>query len=201
MGEVATTVTMSPTEAPGIEISGVLSDVTLSVADDPVSDTANRSGADVGAAGGVVSTEMSSPGPAADTLPAGSATVAATFHAPSANVPRSQLVTDEDFTYVHVTFALPGFDAVIVTVLPSGTAPADIAGVLSLVLLSVDDAPRSDAVTRSGADGADGADVSIDNDNADDAAEVFPARSVWVADTLHVPSTNVPRSHDVAGRT
>jgi hypothetical protein len=48
---------------------------------------------------------------------------------------------------------------------------ADIVGVVSLVLSSLLDAPRSDAASRSGNPGADGADVSrlrvIDDDELD----------------------------------
>jgi hypothetical protein len=97
VGDVATTATVSPTTAPGIETSGVESDVMLSVFDVPESDAGSKSGVD-GALGGVASIEMSRLGPAVETLPAGSATVADIDHVPSDIVGRSQLVTVDDAT-------------------------------------------------------------------------------------------------------
>jgi hypothetical protein len=88
---------VSPTTAPGIETSGVESDVMLSVFDVPESDAGSKSGVD-GALGGVASIEMSRLGPAVETLPAGSATVADIDHVPSDIVGRSQLVTVDDAT-------------------------------------------------------------------------------------------------------
>jgi hypothetical protein len=90
-------VMVSPTTAPGIETSGVESDVMLSVFDVPESDAGSKSGVD-GALGGVASIEMSRLGPAVETLPAGSATVADIDHVPSDIVGRSQLVTVDDAT-------------------------------------------------------------------------------------------------------
>jgi hypothetical protein len=97
VGDVATTATVSPTTAPGIETSGVESDVMLSVFDVPESDAGSKSGVD-GALGGVASIEMSRLGPAVETFPAGSATVADIDHVPSDIVGRSQLVTVDDAT-------------------------------------------------------------------------------------------------------
>jgi hypothetical protein len=57
---------------------------------------------------------------------------------------------------VQVTFAEPAFVAVTVTVLPSVALPTEIVGVLSDVILSVEDEPESDAVARSGVAGAEG---------------------------------------------
>ncbi len=81
---------------------------------------------------------------------------------------------------------------------PSVAPVIAIAGVLSDVMLSVDDDPRSEAATRSGADGAVGATVSVVMDNEPLVVDVFPAASVSVADTDHVPSVSAGRSHDVA---
>jgi hypothetical protein len=97
VGDVATTATVSPTTAPGTEKSGVESDVMSSLFDVPESDAGSKSGVD-GALGGVASIEMSRLGPAVESLPAGSATVADIDHVPSDIVGRSQLVTEDDAT-------------------------------------------------------------------------------------------------------
>lgn len=90
-------VMVSPFEPPGNEKLGVVSFVTLSVFDAPLSEAGKRSGAD-GADGADVSIVTGSAGPDVDVLPAGSATVAETFHAPSAIAGRSQPLTEGDFT-------------------------------------------------------------------------------------------------------
>lgn len=87
--------------------------------------------------------------------------------------------------------------AVINTVSPVLPPTAAIAGVLSDVMLSVDEEPRSDAVTRSGATGVVGAVVSITVDSGVLAAETFPAASVSVAVTDQVPSVSAGRSQEV----
>ena len=51
--------------------------------------------------------------------------------------------------------------AVIVTVSPACTAETPTAGVVTDVVLSVDDEPLSDAASRSGSDGRLGATVSM----------------------------------------
>lgn len=89
----AVIVTRSPEAAPAADIVGVLSLVTLSEFEVPLSEVAAKSGCE-GADGAVVSIVIGRAGPEADVFPAGSATVAATFHVPSASVPRSQLDTD-----------------------------------------------------------------------------------------------------------
>ena len=65
------------------------------------------------------------------------------------------------------------------TVLPASAVPLNV-GVLSLVMLSVFEAPVSLAGSKSGVDGA-GVAVSIVTIKAPDAVEVFPASSVAVA--------------------
>jgi hypothetical protein len=55
----------------------------------------------------------------------------------------------------------------IVTVLPASAVPVKV-GVVTLVTLSVLEAPLSDAAARSGADGADGAVASIVTWSVDD---------------------------------
>jgi hypothetical protein len=65
-------------------------------------------------------------------------------------------------TYVHVTFAEPDLVAVTVIVSPVVYVPGtSMRGVLSLVVLSVDDVPVSEAVARSGVDGAAGLTTSV----------------------------------------
>ena len=82
----------------------------------------------------------------------------------------------------------------IVTVLPSGTEPADIAGVLSFVRLSEFDVPVSEAAIKSGATGADGATVSSVMFSGVDDGETFPAGSVFVVLIAHEPSVIVGKS-------
>ncbi len=61
-------------------------------------------------------------------------------------------------------------------------------GVLSLVLLSVDEVPVSEAAIRSGADvGADGAAVSIVTVRIPDADDALPAASVAITVMLWTP--------------
>lgn len=151
---LADTVTVSPsaTLSPAV-IAGVVSFVRLSVDDEPVSESATRSGVPALAD---VSTARFIGADAADSLPAPSVCLADTAHEPSDSVPRSQEVAGR--TYEHDTGAEPSFDAVIVIRSPS-TAPAgvaDMVGVLSFVTLSVFDEPVSDAAARSTALGAEG---------------------------------------------
>jgi hypothetical protein len=89
---VADTVTSSPVRAPGIEISGVESLVMLSEADAPLSDVANKSGADRD--GGAVAIVTGKAPDTADTLPNGSVNVEEMFHVPSVSVGSVQLVAD-----------------------------------------------------------------------------------------------------------
>ena len=92
----------------------------------------------------------------------------------------------------------PPLVALKVTVSPVVPPVTDIVGVESNVTLSVLDVPESDAATRSGIDGATGAVLSMFIDNGELAGDTFPAGSVNVADTDHVPSVSAGKSHDVA---
>src|SRR5215210_6463567 len=74
----------------------------------------------------------------------------------------------------------------MVTVPPLSAVPVKV-GVTTLVTLSVLAEPLSDAVVRSGTDGADGAVVSMVTDSPDDAAPTLPAGSVVLAVMLCVP--------------
>jgi hypothetical protein len=86
---VADTVTSSPVRAPGIEISGVESLVMLSELDAPLSDVANKSGAD--REGGLVAIVTGRAPDASDSLPNGSVNVEEMFHVPSVSVGSVQL--------------------------------------------------------------------------------------------------------------
>jgi hypothetical protein len=81
---------------------------------------------------------------------------AVTDQTPSASVPRLQLVVATAAVKVHVTFVWPDLVAVTVTVLPSVALPTEIVGVLTDVMLSIEDEPESDAVARSGVTGVEG---------------------------------------------
>src|SRR5215472_18508508 len=72
------------------------------------------------------------------------------------------------------------------TRLPAGAVPVSF-GVVTLVMLSVLDAPESDAAIRSGVVGAAGAVVSMVSDKAPEATLTFPATSVAVALMLRTP--------------
>ena len=100
------------------------------------------------------------------------------------------------------------FVAVMVAVSPVVPPVTDIVGVVSLVMLSVLDAPVSEDGSKSGAVGVDGvlpddegpllAGASMTKLNGELLADVLPAGSVNVAVVLHVPPDKVGRSHDVA---
>src|SRR6195952_5916394 len=77
-----------------------------------------------------------------------------------------------------------------VTVALASAVPAN-AGVVTLVMLSVLDAPVSDDASRSGAPGATGAAVSMVTASAAEAVLTLPARSVAFALTACTPFANV----------
>jgi hypothetical protein len=122
-------------------------------------------------------------------LPAGSVNVDEMFQVPSVSVGRVQFVA-EPITYVHDTVVVP-LVAAMVIVSPLVPPDALIVGVVSLVLLSVFDAPVSDASARSTPEGADGGVVSIVTGNAVDDGEMLPAGSVNVDEMFQVPSVSV----------
>ena len=88
--------------------------------------------------------------------------------------------------------------AVIVAISP--VVPPDVlsVGVVSLVMLSVLDAPVSDDASRSGADGVAGAVVSIVRLVASLEADRLPDVSVSAPLTVHDPGVNDGSVHDVA---
>ena len=145
---------------------GVVSLVMSSVADEPVSDAATKSG--VSPEGTVESIDNGNAVDAVDLLPAGSVSVALTFQVPSVRVGNVQF--DAGNTYEQLTVSVP-FVAVKVMVSPVEPPLALIVGVLSLVLLSVLLVPVSELAARSGTPGVVGAVASIETDNAFDAAD------------------------------
>ena len=124
----------------------------LSVLDDPVSDAAARL-TPLGE-GAVPSMVIGNAVDDVDVLPAGSVSVDEMFHVPSVSVGSVQFVADP-MTYVHDTVLVP-LVAEMVIVSPLVPPLALIVGVVSLVLLSVFDAPVSDASARSTPEGAVG---------------------------------------------
>ena len=181
-------VMVSPLAPPVAFRVGVLSPVKLSVDDEPVSEEANKSRPD-GAAGAVPSMVIGSAPDDVDVLPAGSVSVADTFHVPSVSVGIVQFVAVLT-TYEHETVVVP-LVAEMVMVSPVVPPVALTVGVVSLVLLSVLDDPESDDASRSTPDGADGGVVSIEIDSALDDGDVFPAGSVSVDEMFQFPGVNV----------
>ena len=157
---------------------GVLSLVTSSVEDDPLSDEAKRSGVD-GADGVPVSIVMLKPLLAALVLPAASVAFAVMLKVPSARDDAPGVVklqSPEPLAVVVPRLVAP---AKISTVLFASAVPSKL-GVLSLVSLSVEDEPLSEEANRSGVEGALGLLVSIVILKPELAELVFPALSVAV---------------------
>jgi hypothetical protein len=92
---------------------------------------------------------------------------------------------------VHDTVVVP-LVAEMIMVSPLVPPLALIVGVVSLVLLSVEEFPVSDAVTRSTPLGAVGGVVSTEM-SRDCVVPVLPAASVTDAEIVHVPFDNAPR--------
>jgi hypothetical protein len=159
----------------------------LSELDAPLSDVANKSGAD--REGELVAIVTGKALDAADSLPNGSVNVAEMLHVPSVSVGRVQFVA-EPITYVHDTVVVP-LVAEMVMVSPLVPPLALKVGVVSLVLLSESDDPVSDAANKSRPVGAAGAVPSIVMGNAVDDGEMLPAGSVSVDEMFHVPSVSV----------
>ena len=148
---VAVNVAVSPAVPPGTETAGVVSDVASSVDEVPVSEAGRRSAAP-GAAGAVASTARLVVPVVAPVFPAASVTDADRVHVPSVNAGRSQAV-EEPTVYVQV-FVVEPFVADIVTWSPLESPGTETAGVVSLVRLSVEDDPVSEAASTSGVPGA-----------------------------------------------
>ena len=198
---VAVTVTMSPEVPPTTENVGVVSLVTLSVSDTPVSDEPSKSGV-AGALGADATMVTASGGLATLVLPAPSVNFAETDHTPRASTGSVHDVA-EPTTYEHDSVEEP-FVAVTVTMSPEVPPTTENVGVVSLVTLSVSDTPVSDEPSKSGVAGALGADgglvagvgASMNMLKALLVADTLPAGSVRVAVTFHVPPVSVGKSHD-----
>src|SRR6202008_379171 len=106
---------------------------------------------------------------------------------PAASVAVAVIVCGPELSAELVTLQLPEPSAVAVptcvapsnsfTVDPTSAVPVNV-GVVTLVRLSVLDDPESEAVVRSGAEGAVGAAVSMVTDSPPEAELVLPAASV-----------------------
>ena len=153
----------------------------LSVLDEPVSLAAVRSGTDN--AGGMVSIVTDNAPELALAFPAASEARAAMLCTPSAKA-------------LEVIVQVPPAVAVALptTVPPSSSSTSEPAtavpvkvGVVTLVMLSVDELPLSLAAVKSGVPGAAGGVVSIVIVNAADVAPVLPATSVARAEKLWAP--------------
>jgi hypothetical protein len=160
----------------------------LSELDAPLSDVANKSGAD--REGELVAIVTGKALDAADSLPNGSVNVDEMFQVPSVSVGRVQFVA-EPITYVHDTVVVP-LVAAMVIVSPLVPPDALIVGVVSLVLLSVFDAPVSDASARSTPEGADGGVVSSVTELAVEEAPGPDAPAEVVMDPLASVGATVP---------
>ena len=171
--EPANSFTVLPASAVPLKV-GVVSVVMLSVLEAPVSDAAVMSGVE-GAAGAAVSIATDMAADAGLVWPRLLVAVA--------------VITSVPWPRVGVTVQLPLESAVVVpirvepeysfTVLPASAVPVNV-GVVSLVRLSVLDAPVSEAAIRSGVDGAGTGPLML-TDRGVDAALVLPAGSVAVA--------------------
>ncbi|CAB4683570.1 unannotated protein [freshwater metagenome] len=190
---LADTVTEVPAGSTPPETDGVESDVRLSVAEAPVSDAFNKSGAPGADADVAIVIDNADVLPV---LPEASVTFATTDHAPSVKVPR----VHDDATptvYVHVTSVAPGRLAVMTTTSPVAWPVSENAGVASDVLLSVEDEPVSDDAARSTASPPT-AFVSIPIESDVGLLLVLPAGSVTDDVMVHVPSPNVGNVQFVA---
>jgi hypothetical protein len=117
-----------------------------------------------------------------EVLPAESVSVTVTFQIPSESVDNEQLPEDK----VHETLVDPAFVAVTIAV-PAKVPETLISGVLSLVKLSVEELPRSEADARSGVAGVAIVLALITRPvNADEAGESIPL-TLWTAVTEYVP--------------
>src|SRR3954449_5506907 len=134
---------------------GVATLVRLSVPDEPESEAVARSGVE-GAAGAAVSMVTDRPPEAVPVLPAASVALAVIVWLPEASVDVAMLQLPLPSAVPLPTWVAPSNS---VTVLPASAVPVKV-GVATLVRLSVPEEPESEAVARSGAEGAPGAAVS-----------------------------------------
>ena len=147
----------------------------------------------------MVSTVSGTDGGAAVTLPAASVMEPESVHVPSVSAGRSHDVADPT-KYEQLSEVEP-FVAVSVATSPPDPPPTETVGVVSEVMLSVDDGPESDAAATSGPDVATGPVPSMVTFRPVPAADMLPAGSVSVPVSAQVPSVRPGRSHDVADPT
>ncbi len=119
-------------------------------------------------------------------------TAAVRLHVPAVSVGKSHEVAG--ITYEHV-FVVAPLVAERVTVSPAFPPAAETVGVVSFVMLSVEELPVSDTAARSGALGVAGGATMVTPRDVP-AEETFPAASVSVALVVHNPADNAGRSHD-----
>jgi len=134
-------------------MAGVVTDVVLSVDDEPLSDAASRSGSG-GRLGAAVSMTMVKGDDATHASFWLSTRRDVSVHVPSAIDGKLHVVSLDDATYVQVTVDEP-LTAVIVIVSPTFTPLAPTAGVESFVSSSLVELPVSEALSRSGVFGAE----------------------------------------------
>ena len=159
------------------EVTGAVTLVVSSIFEAPLSDPAAKSGAD-GATGAVVSTVTLNAVEGKLELPAESVAMARSAWTPSTS---AETVKDQlPLPSAVVEPTLPSRSLVTSTSLSASAVP-EMSGVLSLVTLSVFDAPLSDPEARSSPLGVEGADVPMMMSSGDEATLVFPAASVAVA--------------------
>jgi hypothetical protein len=163
--------TAVPEKGPVTSIFGVLSEVTLSVAELPESDVASRSGVEGVAIVVLLITNPVSVAALEVTLL--NVCVAATEYVPLASVVNGQDPVVAVAVNVHTTAVPEDGVAVKVITAPIVKPVIEISGVSSFVVLSVLEEPRSDPATKSGAPGA--ANVTVTE--FVETADKFPAAS------------------------
>src|SRR4051794_23270058 len=147
-------VTAVPASAVPVKV-GVVTLVILSLPELPLSDAVARSGVE-GAAGAAVSMVTASVPEAALVLPGASVGGAVMLCDPFVRVELAIVQLPPVATAGPIS-VVPSNS---VTVVPASAVPVKV-GVVTLVMLSVTEMPLSDAVARSGVDGAPGAVVSM----------------------------------------
>jgi hypothetical protein len=140
--------TAVPAKLPETSIFGVLSEVMLSVAELPESDVVSRSG--VGGVAIVVLLITNPVSVAALEVTLLKVCVAATEYVPLASVVNGQDPVVTVAVNVHTTAVPEDGVAVKVMTAPTVKPESEISGVLSLVVLSVLEEPRSEEETKSG---------------------------------------------------
>ena len=178
--------TLLPASAVPVMV-GVAVLVIPSMAEIPVSEFVSNIGV-AGVSGAFVSMVTVNASETIDVLPA--ASLACTFSSwvPSARVALAMVNLPVASAVAVPRTVVPSSN---VTVLPASAVPTTF-GVLTLVILSVDDWPESDATSRENT-GLFGATVSTVNARLLDPRDVFPPLSTVLATRLCAPSLNLLR--------